>query len=131
MIKWEIRVLLGHLLEQGLSKTAIARQLGLNRRTIDRWIADGQLERDVATAEIPWPVRRSRPPKLELFKPIICTRLESYPELSAVRLFEELKAAGYSGGISQLREYVATVRPKPAPKRSCRRATSRRGRTGR
>lgn len=32
-----------------------------------------------------------------------------------MRLFDELKAAGYSGGISQLREYVATVRPEPAP----------------
>lgn len=43
-------MLLGHLLEQGLSKTAIARQLGLNRRTINRWIAGKQLDRDVETA---------------------------------------------------------------------------------
>jgi transposase len=115
LIKWEIRVLLGHLLEQGLSKAAIARQLGLNRRTINRWIAEGQLDRHLETGEIPRPVRRSRPPKLEPFKPIIQARLESYPELTAVRLFEELKAAGYTGGISQLRVYVAQVRPAPAP----------------
>lgn len=115
MIKWEIRVLLGHLLEQGLSKAAIARQLGINRRTINRWIAEGQLDRDVESGEIPHPVRRKKPPKLEPFKAIIHARLESYPELTAVRLFEELKAAGYPGGISQLRDYVAQVRPKPAP----------------
>ena len=38
MIKWEIRVLLTHYLEQGLSKSGIARQLGIDRRTINRWI---------------------------------------------------------------------------------------------
>ena len=35
MIKWGIRVLLTHYLEQGLSKSAIARQLGIDRRTIN------------------------------------------------------------------------------------------------
>jgi transposase len=115
VIKWEIRVLLRHMLDQGLSKAAIARQVGVNRRTINRWIAEGQLDRDVETGEIPHPVRRSRPAKLEPFREIIHARLQSYPALTAVRLFEELKAAGYSGGISQLRDFVAEVRPRPAP----------------
>src|SRR5690606_23240047 len=90
-------------------------KLGLNRRTINRWIADGQLDRDLETGQIPPPVRRSRPTKLEAFKPIIDTRLESYPDLSAVRLFDEVKAAGYSGGLTQLKLYVARVRPTPDP----------------
>ncbi len=115
MIKWEIRVLLIHYLEQGVSKSGIARKLGLNRRTINRWIAEGQLERDVETAEVPVPTRRHRPSKLEAFKPIIDARLESYPALSAVRLFDEVKAAGYTGGLTQLGLYVARVRPRPEP----------------
>ena len=115
MIKWEIRVLLRHLLDQGLSKAAIARQVGVNRRTINRWLVEGQLDRDVETGQVPPPVRRSRPTKLDPFKAIIQARLERYPELTAVRLFEELKATGYTGGISQLRDYVAQVRPRPAP----------------
>ena len=56
MIKWEIRVLLTHYLEQGLSKSGIARQLGIDRRTINRWIAEGQLERDVDTGQVRPPV---------------------------------------------------------------------------
>ena len=32
-----------------------------------------------------------------------------------MRLFEEVRAAGYPGGITQLREYVAQVRPRPEP----------------
>jgi transposase len=115
VIKWEIRVLLTHLLDRGLPKAGIARQLGVNRRTINRWIAEGQLERDVETGQVAQPVRQKKPPKLEPYKPIIHARLELYPELTAVRLFDELKTAGYSGGISQLRAYVATARPRPAP----------------
>lgn len=115
MIKWEIRVLLIHYLERGVSKSGIARKLGLNRRTINRWITEGQLERDVETKEIPSPKRRSRPSKLEAYKPIIDARLECYPALSAVRLFDEVKAAGYTGGLTQLSIYVSQVRPRPEP----------------
>jgi transposase len=32
-----------------------------------------------------------------------------------VRLFDEVRAAGYTGGVSQLRAYVARVRPRPEP----------------
>lgn len=112
MIKWEIRMLLAHYVEQGLSKSAIARQLGLNRRTIARWLADGQLDRDVSTGQVPDPARKGKPAKLESFKAIIEQRLKTYPELSGVRLYEEVRAAGYTGGISQLRCYVQTIRPK-------------------
>ena len=52
-------MLLTHLLEQGLSKSAIAKRLGMDRRTIHRWIAGGQLEVDAATGMLPQPVRRS------------------------------------------------------------------------
>jgi DNA-binding transcriptional regulator LsrR (DeoR family) len=36
-----------HYLDQGLSKAAIAELLGINRRTISRWIAAGELDRDL------------------------------------------------------------------------------------
>jgi transposase len=51
--------------------------------------------------------------KLDPYKSIILTRLEQYPKLTAVRLFEEIKAAGYPGGYTQLKEYVREVRPRP------------------
>ncbi len=43
----EQRVLLRHYLEQGLTKSAIAERLGVDRTTIYRWIRSGQLDRDL------------------------------------------------------------------------------------
>lgn len=109
----ERRVLLQHYLEQGLRKTEIARQLGISRDTIHRMIRNGDLQRD------PREVRYGpRPPvatKLDPFKPIVQTRLAEFPELTATRLWHEIRAAGYTGGITQLREYVRGIRPKPVP----------------
>lgn len=111
MYGWERLVLLKHLLEQGLSKAAIARQLGVSRRLVYHWIGTGQLERDVTAPR----VRVVHPSKLDPYHAIITTRLATYPELSAVRLFEEVRAAGYTGGISRVRDFVACVRPRPEP----------------
>jgi transposase len=42
----ETRMLLKHYLAQGTSKSALARQLGISRDTIHRWIRAGDLDRD-------------------------------------------------------------------------------------
>ena len=55
------------------------------------------------------------PLKLEPFKPLIQARLTDFPALSGIRLFAECRAAGYTGGITQLRDYVRTLRPAPDP----------------
>ena len=43
----ETRMLLRHYLEQGTSKSALARQLGVSRDTVHRWIRGGDLDRDL------------------------------------------------------------------------------------
>ena len=113
MYGWERLVLLRHLLDQGLSKTAIARQTGVSRRLIYHLLHTGQLDRDLSVGGPR--TRLARPAKLEPYQSIITTRLATYPELSAVRLFAEVRAAGYPGGITQLRDDVARVRPCPEP----------------
>ena len=112
MYGWERLVLLRHLLDEGLPKTEIAARLGVSRRLIYHWIATGQLEQDVAALCAPR-VRRTGPTKLDPYKAIITERLGTYPELSAVRLFEEVRAAGYPGGLAQLQVFVRQVRPRP------------------
>ena len=112
MYGWERLVLLRHLLEEGLPKTEIAARLGVSRRLVYHWIATGQLDQDVAALCAPR-VRQPVPTKLDPYKAIITARLETYPELSAVRLFEEVRAAGYPGGLAQLQVFVRQVRPRP------------------
>jgi transposase len=110
---WDTLVLLQHLLDDGLSKTAIAQRLGVSRRVIYHWIASGQLARDLDAPPVRHAVLRAT--KLDAYHGIIADRLTTYPELSAIRLYDEVKAAGYTGGITQVRDYVARVRPRPEP----------------
>ena len=53
------------------------------------------------------------PSKLDPYKPLIDTRLKEYPKLTAVRLFKEVRAAGYPGSYNQVKRYVRKVRPRP------------------
>ena len=111
----ETRMLLRHYLEQGASKSALARQLGVHRDTIHRWIREGELDRDVDGETVRYGPRPPGPTKLDTYKPIIEARLAAYPELSAVRLLEEIRAAGYGGGYTQLKAFVRQIRPAPTP----------------
>ena len=112
MYGWERLVLLRHLLEEGLPKTEIAERLGVSRRLVYHWIATGQLDQDIAALCVPR-LRRPVPTKLGPYQDIITARLETYPDLSAVRLFEEVRAAGYPGGLAQVQVFVRQVRPRP------------------
>jgi transposase len=56
--------------------------------------------------------RKKRPSKPDPFKPLI-HKLVLTDELSSVRVMEEIRAVGYSGGHTILQDYVATFRPKP------------------
>ena len=87
MIGLETRVLLRHYLEQGLSHTALAQQFGISRRTIYRWVHAGELDRDLDADPPRYKPRPPVPKKLDPFTSIIETRLEKYPDLSAMRLF--------------------------------------------
>jgi transposase len=113
MIGRETRVLLRHYLEQGMSKAALARELGISRRTIYHWIETGQLDRELDDEPIRYKPRPAVLTKLDPYKAIIRERLREFPELTAVRLLAEIRAAGYPGGYTQLKEYVRKVRPRP------------------
>jgi transposase len=112
LIGMERRVLLRHYLEQGLKKSEIARLLDMSRDTIYRMIRTGDLDRD--PLEVRYGPRAPVPSKLDAFKPIIEARLQEFPELSSVRLFEEIRAAGFTGSLTRLRVFVRTIRPQPA-----------------
>jgi transposase len=92
------------LKKQGLSNTAIARQLGISRRTVTRQLRQG----------LDAPVYGPRPPKPRLvgvFEPYLRDRVTAWPDLSAKRLLREIKEQGYRGGYSAVTAYLREVRP--------------------
>jgi transposase len=70
---------------QGLSVSAIARQLELDRKTVRKYIARG-LEPPVYGPRAP------RPTKIEPFLPFLRDRIRAYPELTGIRLLREVLA---------------------------------------
>lgn len=75
----ETRMLLRRYLEQGTSKSALARQLGISRDTVHRWIRGGDLDRDLDVAAVRYGPRPAVPTKLDAYKPIIEARLRPIP----------------------------------------------------
>ena len=52
MIGWERHVQLGHDLDEGYTQREIAKELGIDRQTIYRWIKNGDLERELTPATV-------------------------------------------------------------------------------
>jgi len=86
----------------------IARHLHLGRRTIARY-----LNRPAPTA-----VHRPRPSKLDPFKPALTELLHQDPSAPAGVLDQRLRAAGYTGGHTILKDYLRAVRPDSTPRRA-------------
>jgi transposase len=97
MIGRETRMLLRHYLEQGASKSALARQLGVSRDTLHRWIRDGELDRDLDTTPVRYGPRRPVPTKLDLYS--TNRRFQRPPPR---RPFRFLLPQGFSGSQKQL-----------------------------
>jgi transposase len=80
-------VLLRHYLEQGVSKSELAKRFGTSRRTVYHWIETGQLDRDLDSQEVRYRARPPVPTQLDPYKAIIQARLEAFPLLTSQRLW--------------------------------------------
>lgn len=89
---------------QGLKVAAIARQVGIDRKTVRKYIARG--------IEVPtYGPRQPRDRLLDPWMDYLEARLEAYPGLSARRLLREISERGYTGGYSTVRDMVRILRP--------------------
>lgn len=102
MLTQETLVDIHVLHRQGSSIRAIAKELGVSRNTVRRYL------RDLAAAPI-YPDRAPRPTKLDPYKAYIADRIEAAKPhwIPASVLFEEIRERGYNGGLTRLRSYVA------------------------
>jgi len=105
MISIEELMTIKILHQQGYSKRAIAKQLGISRNTVSKHLAQDVDEPDYHS-------RPYVPHKLDSFKAYIKQRIESaLPiHLSAVVIMREIKEQGYDGGITRLREHLVQLR---------------------
>jgi transposase len=95
-----------------VGKTELARRFGVSRRTVYHWIETAQLDRDLDDEAVSYKARPPVPRKLDAFRGIIEARLQMYPRLTAQRLLEEIRADGYAGGYTRLKDYVREIRPR-------------------
>ena len=106
-----------HRSQGGQSMRGIARDLGISRWRVERTLALNQTLRNAESlapvnAQLP-KAKQNRPSKLDQYLPAIEQLLERYPNITGVRMFEELKTRGYAGGFTTVREKVKTLRRRP------------------
>jgi len=106
MITPEMRAEMRRLvLVERLPIETVARRFRVHHSTVRRSLAD-DAQSDAA------PLSSA----LDPFKSYLVRRVTELPELTALRLFEEIKSRGYSRGIAQVRRYIAQVRSPRARK---------------
>lgn len=90
-----------------LSRRAIARRLGIHRRTVRRALAHEH--------HAPKDAPRRRGSIIDPHRGWLLAKIQQYPELPAARLFHMLKERGYEGGESTVRKAVSQLRPQVKP----------------
>ena len=98
-------VMILDLHRQGLSVSAIARQVGVDRKTVRTYGSPKGWSRR--------PTRSARRllGVIDSFEPYLRERLAAFPALTARRLLRELKELDFPGGYSVVRDRVRDVRP--------------------
>jgi transposase len=114
----ELEHLLVTMHTDGWSIRGLARHFSLSRNTVRRILHRHQKERDEGHDMLKGQkMGTPRKSKLDPFIPLIKELLEKFPRISAQRIFEEIREAGYEGGISILRDRLQKIerRPKREP----------------
>lgn len=98
--------------QAGASVRKIARDLGLARNTVSKVVNQVQTRREGDGDQSP---SRRRVRQLDRYEPFLQELLARYPELTAVRLWEELRKQGFTGGYTMVRQRLAELRPGSSP----------------
>ena len=96
----EVWSLIREMREKGISVTDIVKQLGIDRKTVRRYMNSDK---------VPRPSQRNRKSKLNPVRPIIKMLIDKY-NLSSVRILEEIWKWGYQGSSTILKEQCRTIR---------------------
>jgi len=102
MLKPEERMVIMSKLQEGVSKSEIARSLGVNWRTVQK------VEKEGLVSSVP---KTKRGSILDPYKDYIIARFDQGNGVTnCVKLLREIKERGYPGQISILRDFVLTLK---------------------
>jgi transposase len=102
MIRKEVWVDIQALRRQGHSIRQIARDLGISRKTVRRYLRCPDPPRYVRT--------KTRPSLLDPYKDYLRSRVEKLPEIPATVLLREIRARGYPGQITLIKDFIRPIR---------------------
>ena len=104
------------LAKAGMKWRAIARALHISRNTVRRIVTEHEQAREQPHTALPTRRSAARPSKLDRFRKHIDGLLETYPDITAQRVYEILRGEkGYDGGYTIVKVLVRKLRPKPPP----------------
>ncbi len=93
----------------GQSGRDIARELHLSRKTVAKVLVEHRQQRANGTSLSPKP-RKGRGSLVDTHEATLREYLARYPDMTVVRLLEELRSRGYTGGYTVLRQRVKQLR---------------------
>ena len=94
----------------GSSMRSIARSLGISRYQVRRILAAYREGREQGTNPLPEP-KKTRASRLDEYQPLQ-QLLERYPDITAVRMHEELQKLGFTGSYSIVKRRLRQLRPR-------------------
>jgi transposase len=96
--------------QQGSSQRAIAEELGISRGAVARVLAQVEAQRQ-GPAVLPSRPRR-RGSILDEYQPLLKELLAKYPNLTVERALQELRARGFTGHYTIVRQRMRLLRPR-------------------
>ena len=96
-----------NMAENGMKISEIAKELNMDRKTVKKYVKSRTVPR--------YGKRKKTGLKLDPYRDYIKDRINKY-NLSAVRILEEIRKKGYTGGYSTLKSYCSTLRKDRAIK---------------
>lgn len=98
--------------QKGWGQRRIAKELGITRKRVRGMLARVLEQREQGHSVLPRRPKK-RGSQLDAFQSKMQTSLDEHPDITGVRMLEELRAAGYEGGYTIVKERLRELRPKP------------------
>lgn len=104
MITYEVSLMMRYHVKEGEPIARVARRFGVSRQTV--YNQTGRLDDGECDGK---KQKVQRPSKLDSYKTYIETRLKTF-DLTAVKLYDEVKKQGYAGGYTIVKRFVSGIR---------------------